>query len=305
MTAQNELLTWLACPDCGKKLSSLTQCDYCGACFPDSGGTPVLIPSGAHRTVTFNFPQYRSTVGEEFQRCFSYPPRSGACAADKPYHLDKAHLDVLTQLSPGSPVLEIGCGGGQMRSFIEAQHCRYVGVDISKTRVHEHLRIHGGPDLLCDSHFLPFTDRSFDLVYSVAVTEHLACPQLVAQEIARVLKPGGYYLGNVSFLEPWHDNSFFHMSPLGVFEILSLAEFEVIHIWPGQGYNGFRALLSMGNKATRAFSFMGDLINLIYKAGNRIRAIVGRDGNKTSNNEIFDAARVSGAVDWIARRPVK
>ena len=213
-----------------------------------------------------------------------------------------AHLDVLKRLSPGSRVLEIGCGGGQMRSFVESEGLCYVGVDISKTRVHEHLQVHGGPDLLCDSHFLPFTDRTFDLVYSAAVTEHLACPHLVAQEIARVLKPGGYYLGNVSFLEPWHDDSFFHMSPLGVFELLSQADFDVIHIWPGKGYSGFRAILSMGNKATRPFSFLGDVMHFIYNTGNRLRNLVKRDLKNDSSRGIADAARVAGATDWIARR---
>jgi SAM-dependent methyltransferase len=154
---------------------------------------------------------------------------------------------------------------------------------------------------LCDAHFLPFADRTFDLVYSAAVTEHLACPYLVAQEVSRSLKPGGFYLGNVAFLEPWHDDSFFHMSPLGVFELLTQADFDIMYIWPGQGYSGFRAILNMGNKATRPLTFLGDFVYFVYRYGNRIRNLVKRR-DEWSTDSIVDSARVSGATDWIARR---
>src|SRR5207248_688266 len=133
----------------------------------------------------------------------------------------------------GARVLEIGCGGGQCRPWFQSHGFEYVGIDVSKTRVFDWLQRYGGPDLLCDSHFLPFKDQSFDVVYSAAVVEHLACPPLAVREMCRVLKPGGFYLGNVSFLEPWHDNSFFHMTPLGVAELLVESGFEVRHIWPG------------------------------------------------------------------------
>lgn len=189
-----------------------------------------------------------------------------------------------------------------MRDFLRGKRMRYVGIDISKSRVSDDLQKHGGPDLLCDAHFLPFADKSFDLVYTSAVTEHLACPYLVAQEIFRTIKPGGTYLGNVSFLEPWHDDSFFHMSPLGVYELLTQARFDVSYIWPGQNYHGFSALLSMGNKAKRPLRFVGSVLNAAYRYGNMARNLVKR--RKHWNvDRIEDAARVSGATDWIAVRP--
>lgn len=153
---------------------------------------------------------------------------------------------------------------------------------------------------MCDAHFLPFKDHTFDVVYASAVTEHLACPHLVAQEVARVLRPGGFYLGNVSFLEPWHDDSYFHMSPLGVFELLTQADFQIQHIWPGSGYSGFRAILNMGNRATKQLAFIGLAIFFIYNSANRVRNLFKRGDAK---GYITDQARVSGAIDWIARKP--
>jgi SAM-dependent methyltransferase len=272
--------------------------------FAERDGLPFLCPDNEAREVSFTFEQRRSAATEAFERCFRYPTRAGATGADHPYHLDVAHADVIDALPQGARILEVGCGGGQMRSHLESHGFRYVGIDISKTRVDEELRAHGGPDLLCDAHFLPFRSESFDLVYTSALTEHLACPLLAAQEIRRVLRPGGYYLGNVSFLEPWHDDSFFHLSPLGVFELLTQANFEIVHIWPGKGYSGFRAIMAMGNKATVPLVGIGDFIHLIYKSGARARDIVKRRSREETKDGIHDAARVAGATDWIARRPV-
>jgi len=300
MISKNELLSLLICPGCKKTLRSFAHCANCGAEYSESDGTPVLVPKKAIRRVSFDFSQDRATVGDSFRACFSYPPRSGAAtAAGKPYHLDLAHSDAFDSLPAGSLVLEPGCGGGQMRSYLESKFFRYVGIDMSKTRVDEELQRHGGPDLICDAHFLPFMDQAFDVVYTSALTQHVACPYLLAQEIARVLKPGGYYFGNVSFLEPWHDDSFFHMSPLGVFETLTQAHFDIVHIWPGRGYSGFRAIMDMGNKAARPLRFLGDIMYCIYTFGWRLRNLA----KSIKSDGIMEAARVSAAMDWIARKP--
>ena len=57
------------------------------------------------------------------------------------------------------------------------------------------------------SHHLP--GRQFDFVFSCAVFEHLVCPWLVVEEIAKVLRPGGkaFIETHFSFSEheaPWH-----------------------------------------------------------------------------------------------------
>jgi SAM-dependent methyltransferase len=302
MIDRNDLLNLIICPACQERLESFHACTKCGIRFAETDGTPALFPKNASRTVAFQFTQDRSTVTDAFRSSFHYPARCCAGGGDIPYHLDLGHLNIIDQLPKGSTILEIGCGGGQMRAYLQAKGYRYVGTDISKSRVSDTLKQHGGPDILCDAHFLPFANQSFDLVYSAAVTEHLACPYLVAQEVHRALRPSGFYLGNVSFLEPWHDDSFFHMSPLGVFENLTQARFEVSNIWPGQGYSGFRAILHMGNKATKPLTFVGDALYLIYRSGNRLRNLARRRKN-WSLDRIEDAACVSGAIDWIARRP--
>lgn len=300
MLNRSELMPMLVCPACRADLQSLDACSVCGRTYAADGDIPSLVPTDVEREVRVPFHSSRSVMGEAFRRSFQVPPIRGKAASGAPYHLDRSHQAVLESLDPGAFVLEIGCGGGQMRSYIQGQGLRYLGVDISAVRVFEELRRHGGPDLLCDSHFLPFKDGTFDLVYSAAVTEHLACPQLVAQEVARVLKPGGHYLGNVSFLEPWHDDSFFHMSPLGVFEFLTQAGFEIDHIWPGEGYSGFKAIMAMGNRVTGRLAWLGEGIYRLYRSSNALRT---RLRPREGTSEIAEAATVAGAIDWIARKP--
>ena len=88
-------------------------------------------------------------------------------------------------------------------------------------------------ELLVDAHALPFADESFDCVFSYAVLEHLHTPQVAIQEIARVLKVGGVFVGTVSQGEPFH-SSFFHFTPWGLLSLLRFApQLEAVRLWPG------------------------------------------------------------------------
>lgn len=60
------------------------------------------------------------------------------------------------------------------------------------------------PTIVGDAHNMPFSDSSFDAVMHIYVFEHLYDPQKAASEILRVLKPGGYMLGIVPFVHPYH-----------------------------------------------------------------------------------------------------
>jgi SAM-dependent methyltransferase len=59
-------------------------------------------------------------------------------------------------------------------------------------------------DVMGIGEILPFKTGSFDFVFSLAVLEHVKNPFLCAEEILRVLKPGGILVIIVPFLEPYH-----------------------------------------------------------------------------------------------------
>jgi SAM-dependent methyltransferase len=298
MLSKSEVLSLVVCPACKQALSNLNGCGACGTGFTGSNGIASLIPATAQREVTYNFQSSRSVLGDGFKEALRYPPATGA---DKSvYHLDLAHSAILNDLPPNARVLEIGCGGGQMRLHLQERGVRYVGVDISAgERVLEDLRAHGGPDLLCDAHFLPFPDNSFDVVYASAVFEHLASPFLGAQEVARVLKRRGRFIGSVSFLEPWHDDSFFHLSPLGVYEMLIQADLKPDYIWPGKGWNGFKAIAQMSSRATQKLTLVAELLNAAYVSSTKLR---NKLRPRSGASPIEDEARITGAMVWISTK---
>jgi SAM-dependent methyltransferase len=269
-------------------------------------GTPSLISEDAVAEVRFVFPQRRSTKSEAERQYVHYPTSSPEIAdTDLPYHLDRAHAAVLLKLKRGARVLEIGCGGGQIRGWLTGRGVEYVGTDISKTRVFEWLQRFGGPDLLCDAHFLPFLDGQFDVVYAAAVTEHTACPMRFGLEVHRVLRPGGYFLGNAAFLEPWHDASHFHVSPDGAVELLLASGFEVDAVWPGRGYHVFSAVLAMTLRGPfRALVPLGRFPMMANRAQNLARRLRWWMRAETPQRQVLLDAEVAGAVDWIAKRPL-
>lgn len=59
-------------------------------------------------------------------------------------------------------------------------------------------------DILCVGQELPFPDATFDMVFTLAVLEHVDDPFACAKEIIRVLKPGGKLFSGLPFMQPEH-----------------------------------------------------------------------------------------------------
>ena len=92
--------------------------------------------------------------------------------------------------------LDVGCGTGAQAYALAAQVGEVVGVDSSE----EYLAAarEDAPDnctfVLGDAEALPFPYGDFDLVGCLRVLHHVARPELVVSEIARVTRPGGRLL---------------------------------------------------------------------------------------------------------------
>jgi SAM-dependent methyltransferase len=86
--------------------------------------------------------------------------------------------------------------------------------------------------LIADAHSLPFADETFSFVYALAVFEHLHSPWIAADEIFRVLKPGGEVFVLTAFMQHEHGypGHYFNMTRSGLERIF--CNFEINQIKP-------------------------------------------------------------------------
>ena len=114
-------------------------------------------------------------------------------------------IDSVSELPEGSTVLDIPVGGGvALRGLKPGQGIRYVAADISPDmlrRTERAARERGVDDQVelreADVEQLPFDDGEFDRVLSFAGLHCFPRPRLAVLEIARVVKPGGQFMGSV------------------------------------------------------------------------------------------------------------
>ena len=108
------------------------------------------------------------------------------------------NLDFLSKvelLNPDSKILEIGCGIGTIVSELSGQGYDITGVDISSEAIAYGLKKYGDIKLeVQPAEVLPYDDRSFDIVLSFDLLEHIAQTDRHISEVFRVLRPDGYHL---------------------------------------------------------------------------------------------------------------
>jgi SAM-dependent methyltransferase len=103
---------------------------------------------------------------------------------------------VLGHLVPGSRVLDLGCGEGQVARRCAADlGCRVIGIDSSAAQLHT-ARGRGGPPGYArgSAVSLPIRDGAFDAVVACLVLEHVEDLRASVAEAARSLRPGGRFL---------------------------------------------------------------------------------------------------------------
>ena len=96
------------------------------------------------------------------------------------------------RVSPGSNILDIGCGTGHLAGELMQRGYTACGVDLSEAMV-EYAREHYDRDRfrVGDIEQIPFPDNTFDAVMCLGVMEYLEKDEPALREIWRVLKPGG------------------------------------------------------------------------------------------------------------------
>lgn len=135
-------------------------------------------------------------------------------------HLPNAELLInekvydIVDVCRGKRVLDIGCGYGRNRELVELIDGEWVGVEPYEGGAHT---------VAASAESLPFKAGSFDVVIMDAVLEHIPNVSAAFAETARVLKPGGCFIGYAAFMECFHEISYSHLS------FMALDSYSTIH----------------------------------------------------------------------------
>ena len=92
-------------------------------------------------------------------------------------------------------ILDVGGNKNIGEKSYVYNHKNYIYLNISKE---------ANPDIVGSAFNLPFKNNVFDVVISTEVFEHLEYPSKTANEIYRVLKKNGVFIGSAPFLFPIH-----------------------------------------------------------------------------------------------------
>ena len=146
--------------------------------------------------------RFEYPVGKEGPRALGYDPDlldrapaqffESSCPVGNPFSLGT--------ISPGSAVLDYGCGAGfdlYVAGMMAGDQGRVCGIDLTEEmaeRARRNLALAGVLNFevkTVDSESIPYADSSFDVVISNGVINLSPCKQTLFREIYRVLKPGG------------------------------------------------------------------------------------------------------------------
>jgi SAM-dependent methyltransferase len=129
----------------------------------------------------------------------------------------------------------VGCGDGAFLHHLAGhlagrageERVSYVGVDYSRYQLDKAARL-GYEFHQCDlGEGIPLPPASVDLVHAAEVIEHLYDPDLLVEECARVLRPGGHLVVSTPNLQAWYNRALFLAGIQPVFHETSSRSTEV------------------------------------------------------------------------------
>lgn len=208
----------------------------------------------------------------------------------------------LTELVPNGEgiCLDMGAGDGKHRCATESKGWLWIGLDPS-----HNARL----SLVGSAYEIPFQTESIDLVFVNQVLEHLTHPLQALSEVFRVLRPAGFLIGSVSFLEPWHE-SCYGFSHWGIQQILSDSGFDLVKIRPGTSV--FVVLASHLLPETRLGPIIGGLFGrfimefLKWVGGIYTFLRFGKKSGKWLQYQSFlekAPLRFAGHIQFVAKKP--
>ncbi|HHX48333.1 MAG TPA: class I SAM-dependent methyltransferase, partial [Brevibacterium sp.] len=152
-----------------------------------------------YRTVARSVSLFQSFLVEQ-----SDPDHFYSEMASDTVQLIRRHEELL-----GRVVLDVGAGDGRFRSDFENAGASYLALDPTPSLGQDSM-----DRIRAEGERLPLADSSIDVVMSSNVMEHVSQPGHIAEEMLRVLKPGGLlFISYTAWYGPWggHETSPWHL----------------------------------------------------------------------------------------------
>ena len=137
-------------------------------------------------------------IAEAYLENLSYPHTQEYTA-----FLDRVFLAQVRSDSLGRTV-ELCCGHGEAFKLLKDRIGLGIGVDVSLSMLRSAAQMHASSNLTflqADATRLPLSDGTFDSVFMLGGIHHVNNRQALFSEVARILRPGGYFY----FREPLDD----------------------------------------------------------------------------------------------------
>ncbi|MDA1265755.1 MAG: methyltransferase domain-containing protein, partial [Planctomycetota bacterium] len=180
------------------------------------------------------------TRGDTEQKLNAWRKRSPL----SPYWMDwtllRRSIEALVEHAQGK-LLDIGVSEAPYRHLFLPRVDRYVGLEYPPTILDKRpdlwdvlhiakdsVQVWGDGTALC------FHDGTFETILATEVLEHLPNPQLLLNDAARVLAPGGKFLATVPFSQPLHElpGDFYRFTPTTLERMVTEAGLIVEEIRP-------------------------------------------------------------------------
>jgi SAM-dependent methyltransferase len=144
--------------------------------------------------------------------------------------------------------LDVGADNGVISYLLRRRGGEWRSADLDPRAVASIRELVGSEVYQLDGARTPFADRAFDQVIIVDYLEHIPDDRAFAQELARILVPGGILVVNVPHLQPG--------SPLNRFRHrIGLTDAWHGHLRPGYTVEGLREVLGPRFAIERAVTY--------------------------------------------------
>lgn len=201
-------------------------------------------------------------------------------------------LKFSSSLAENSTIIDIGAGQSELAMFFENDN--YIGVDLG---VGDDEWDFSQLDLNCDVQLLPIRESIADAALNLWVMEHVPAPQLMVDEMFRILKPGGKIFLIVPFVLHEHQQpyDFYRYTRYGVRHLFETAGFINVEVYADSSTE-----FAAGHEAHKWLSALSGMLTMKgEQRANVDQAIEVTKALMIATAEQFPPKTGSFALNWI------